>query len=109
MKRPWRCAINAWLPISVNPWLRSKFGTGSTEMPLSPARRAFVLGLALSVGGCATGGPAVFTPSPRPSADFPDIRYANWTDAEPPYRLYPGDQVDLAVPSAPELNKTLTV
>ena len=78
-------------------------------MPLSPARRAFVLGLALSVGGCATGGPDIFTPSPRPSADFPDIRYANWTDTEPPYRLYPGDEVDLTVPAAPELNKTLTV
>src|SRR5580700_5666499 len=78
-------------------------------MPLSPARRAFVLGLALSVGGCATGGLDIFTPSPRPSADFPDIRYANWTDTEPPYRLYPGDDVDLTVPAAPELNKTLTV
>jgi len=78
-------------------------------MPLSPARRVFVLGLALTVGGCATGGPDIFTPSPRPSADFPDIRYANWTDAEPPYRLYPGDEVDLTVPSAPELDKPLTV
>jgi protein involved in polysaccharide export with SLBB domain len=78
-------------------------------MSPSPARRAFVIGLALSVGGCASGGPDVFTPSPRPSADFPNIRYAHWTDAEPPYRLYPGDEVDLTVPSAPELNKTLTV
>ena len=35
--------------------------------------------------------------------------YADWSDAEPPYRLYPGDQVDLVVPSAPELNRPLTV
>jgi protein involved in polysaccharide export with SLBB domain len=78
-------------------------------MSLPPARRAFVLGLALSVSACASGGPDVFTPAPRPSADFPDIRYANWTNEEPPYRLYPGDEVDLTVLSAPELSKTLTV
>lgn len=74
-------------------------------MPISPARRAFIVSLALSVCACAD----VFTPEPRSSADFPDIRYANWTNVEPPYRLYPGDEVDLTVPSAPELNKTLTV
>jgi protein involved in polysaccharide export with SLBB domain len=74
-----------------------------------PARRVFLIGMALSVGACTTGGPDVFTPPPRPSADFPNISYANWTNAEPPYRLYPGDDVDLSVPSAPELNKTLTV
>ncbi|HLK23729.1 MAG TPA: polysaccharide biosynthesis/export family protein [Caulobacteraceae bacterium] len=78
-------------------------------MPFSLARRALVVSLAFSAGACASGGPDLFTPAPRPSADFPDIRYANWTDAEPPYRLYPGDEVDLSVPSAPELNKTLTV
>jgi protein involved in polysaccharide export with SLBB domain len=78
-------------------------------MPLPLAARAAVVVLALGASACAGGGPEVFTPAPRPSADFPDIRYATWTNAEPPYRLYPGDEVDLAVASAPELNKTLTV
>jgi protein involved in polysaccharide export with SLBB domain len=40
---------------------------------------------------------------------FPNIAYATWTDDDPQYRLYPGDEVDVAVPSAPELNKTVTV
>ena len=40
---------------------------------------------------------------------FANIPYAAWTEDEPQYRLYPGDEIDVAVPSAPELNKTLTV
>lgn len=36
---------------------------------------------------------------------FPDIGYADWSDQEPDYRLYPGDQIDITVPSAPELSK----
>jgi protein involved in polysaccharide export with SLBB domain len=78
-------------------------------MSLDPARRALVLGLALSAAACTTGGPDLFTPAPRPSADFPNIRYADWSNAEPPYRLYPGDEVDLTVLSAPELDKSLIV
>ena len=45
----------------------------------------------------------------RPRATFTDIGYASWTDAEPPYRIYPGDELDITVPSAPELSKTVTV
>ncbi|MFI4935247.1 MAG: polysaccharide biosynthesis/export family protein [Caulobacterales bacterium] len=40
---------------------------------------------------------------------FPNIPYASWKDDEPQYRFYPGDEMDIAVPSAPELNKTVTV
>jgi polysaccharide export outer membrane protein len=78
-------------------------------MSLSAAARCAAVALALGASACTTGGPEMFTPDPKPSADFPNIRYATWTNAEPPYRLYPGDEVDLAIPSAPELNKTLTV
>jgi protein involved in polysaccharide export with SLBB domain len=78
-------------------------------MSLPVAVRAAVISLALGVGACSSGEPDMFSPAPRPSADFPNIGYANWTNAEPPYRLYPGDEVDLYVASAPELNKTLTV
>lgn len=42
-----------------------------------------------------------------PAAEaFPNITYADWTETEPEYRLYPGDQIDVTVPSAPELSKT---
>jgi polysaccharide export outer membrane protein len=44
-----------------------------------------------------------------PAHDFPDIGYASWTDSEPPYRAYPGDELEITFPSAPELNKTVTV
>jgi len=79
------------------------------QMSLPIAVRVAIISLALGAGACESGGPDMFTPAPRPSADFQNIGYATWTNAEPPYRLYPGDEVDLAVASAPELNKTLTV
>lgn len=44
-----------------------------------------------------------------PTPGFVDIGYSNWTDDEPVYRLYPGDQIDVTLPSAPELNRSLTV
>ena len=40
---------------------------------------------------------------------FSDIPYATWSDYEPPYRFYPGDEVEVSIPSAPELSKTVTV
>ena len=64
----------------------------------------------LTLGACATGGIEPFSPGARLSGDFPNIGYATWTDAEPEYRLYPGDQIEVRVPSAPELSqKLLTV
>lgn len=41
--------------------------------------------------------------------DFANIPYATWSDYEPPYRFYPGDEIEIAFPSAAELNKTVTV
>jgi protein involved in polysaccharide export with SLBB domain len=49
------------------------------------------------------------TPGPRPTANFSNIGYADWTEDEPSYRFYPGDEVEVTVPSAPELSKTATV
>jgi polysaccharide export outer membrane protein len=43
------------------------------------------------------------------SQPFPNIPYATWSEDEPQYRLYPGDELDVLIPSAPELNKTVTV
>lgn len=64
--------------------------------------------LALSACG-ATSNPDNFTPTPQPSAAFPNIGYATWSDEEPPYRLYPGDVLTVEIPAAPELNRTVTV
>ena len=36
-------------------------------------------------------------------------QFRQWIDYEPQYTLYPGDQVDIVVSSAPELSRTLTV
>jgi polysaccharide export outer membrane protein len=72
-----------------------------------PPRLAIALSFALAavVSGCVDGG----APPATPTANFSNIPYANWTNDEPEYRLYPGDELDVAVPSAPELNKTVTV
>ncbi|HEY3797774.1 MAG TPA: polysaccharide biosynthesis/export family protein [Caulobacteraceae bacterium] len=59
---------------------------------------AFAAAIALA------GAPAAHAAQP-----FTNIPYATWTDDEPQYRLYPGDELDVTVPSAPELNKTVTV
>ena len=51
----------------------------------------------------------MFAPAPRPTAQFADVPYATWSDEEPAYRLFPGDELDVQVPSAPELSKTVVV
>lgn len=78
------------------PHLRTLLSTGAT------------IG-ALLVSACASSGAEPFSPKPRPTADFPNIGYAAWTDEEPPYRLYAGDEIEVSVPSAPELSKAVTV
>ncbi|MFY8140708.1 MAG: polysaccharide biosynthesis/export family protein, partial [Caulobacter sp.] len=41
-----------------------------------------------------------------PATGFVDIGYADWSEQEPDYRFYPGDTIDITVPSAPELART---
>lgn len=56
---------------------------------------------------CATlvaASPAVAARAPAPG--FSNIGYADWTEQEPEYRFYPGDMIDITVPSAPELART---
>jgi protein involved in polysaccharide export with SLBB domain len=67
-----------------------------------------VLAVAVGMSGCASSSEP-FSPKPRPTAEFPNIGFATWTDAEPPYRFYPGDEVEVTALSAPELNKQVTV
>jgi polysaccharide export outer membrane protein len=64
------------------------------------------LGAALVLAGCAGGGARQ---AAAPGAGFTNIPYATWSDYEPPYRFYPGDELEVTVPSAPELSKTLVV
>jgi polysaccharide export outer membrane protein len=55
-------------------------------------------------------GPVIAAPgAARAAQPFVNLPYATWSDDEPSYRLYPGDDLDVVVPSAPELNKTVTV
>jgi polysaccharide export outer membrane protein len=75
---------------------------------LSQAARLAGLALAASLAACADTA-EVYAPAPQPTAEFPNIGYATWNDEEPAYRLFPGDDLDVAVPSAPELNKTVVV
>ena len=76
-----------------------------------PKARLSALSLLLVLTACASRAdrPELFTPSPTPTARFPNIGYATWSDAEPPYRLYPGDVLTVEIPAAPELNRTVTV
>jgi polysaccharide export outer membrane protein len=69
------------------------------------ARAAASAALAFGALLLAALAPAA-TQAARP---FPNIPYATWSDDEPLYRLYPGDDIDVAFPTAPELNKTVTV
>jgi protein involved in polysaccharide export with SLBB domain len=63
--------------------------------------------LAVGIGACASDGPNDSGP-PNPPA-FRDIPYASWSDYEPPYRFYPGDEMEVSLPTAPELSKTVIV
>jgi protein involved in polysaccharide export with SLBB domain len=79
-------------------------------MRLTRSRSLLALMLATGVAAaplCADAWPGQRqTPA---AAGFQDIGYAQWTDAEPEYRFYPGDQLDVSVLSAPELSRTVTV
>ena len=86
-------------------------------MPLNLFHRTHLIVLAAGVAACGLSGcgtvekarPDVFAISPHASANFPNIAYATWSTAEPPYRFYPGDEIEVSIPSAPELTKTVTV
>jgi len=72
------------------------------------------LAAALIAAGCGgvramPGADRVGLAPPAHEARFANIPYARWTEEEPAYRFYPGDEIEVAVPSAPELTKTVTV
>jgi len=69
-------------------------------------RRSVCAAAVLLVG---VSGPMAAPVSASAAQPFVNIPYASWSDDDPSYRLYPGDELDVVVPSAPELNKTVTV
>lgn len=67
------------------------------------------IALPFAVSACGHVDREPITPTARPTATFSDIGYADWSDQEPDYRFYPGDEVEITVPSATELNKSVVV
>ena len=71
-----------------------------------------VMAVVLMAGGISACGhidAEPITPGPRPTANFSNIGYADWSESEPSYRFYPGDEIEVATPTAPELTRTLKV
>ncbi|GAA0869728.1 polysaccharide biosynthesis/export family protein [Brevundimonas basaltis] len=86
---------------------------------MSIDRRLLLLGLAgvggTLVAGCGGGEYGARMPGPVAGAQrvreagrssFPEIGFADWTETEPEYVLYPGDEIEIATPTAPELTRT---
>ena len=43
------------------------------------------------------------------TGNFPEIGFSDWTDQEPEYVFYPGDELEVATPTATELTRTVKV
>ncbi len=77
-------------------------------------RHLLLLGAALGLSACGGNGGRMpqrgyGRVTPATAGGFPDIPFADWTDAEPEYVLYPGDEIEVATPTAPELTRTLRI
>lgn len=93
------------------------FGNDSA---MSIDRRLLLLALAGTggalVAGCAGGDHASRMPRPMAlggdhvravgPAAFPEVAFADWSEMEPEYILYPGDEIEVATPTAVELTRT---
>lgn len=94
---------------------------------MSIDRRLLLLGLAgvgMMVSGCGGGqrlrGDDYGSRMPLPRSpggsstriqnagrtSFPEIGFADWSETEPEYVLYPGDEIEIATPTAAELTRT---
>jgi len=87
---------------------------------MTPDRRLFLLALGSASAALAACGGGNAARMPRPAGEvqrieatsrdaFPAIPFADWTDEEPAYLLYPGDEIEVATPTAAELTRTLKV
>ena len=75
---------------------------------MSMDRRHLLIALASTGALTACSGGAGLGRSAQ-TPDFPDIAFADWSDAEPEYLIYPGDELDIQTPTAPELNRAVRV
>lgn len=89
---------------------------------MSIDRRLMLMGLlgasgALAACGGMAGGNDGRMPLPASSGaggrvgrvsrtSFPEIGFSDWSDDEPEYVLYPGDEIEIATPTATELTRT---
>lgn len=89
---------------------------------MSIDRRLMLLGLlgagsALAGCGMTAGGDTSRLPLPASHGgggrvqavgrtSFPEIGFSDWSDDEPEYVLYPGDEIEIATPTAVELTRT---
>ncbi|MGH7016531.1 MAG: polysaccharide biosynthesis/export family protein [Caulobacteraceae bacterium] len=46
---------------------------------------------------------------PRAAQPFPNLGYAQWSNDDPAYRFYPGDEIAVSFPTAPELDQSVQV
>lgn len=95
---------------------------------MTPDRRLILLALgSAALAGCGGGANASRMPQPGvgaprnhqpqgpisrgadPRNELGGLSFARWTDAEPEYLLYPGDEIEVATPTAAELTRTLKV
>jgi polysaccharide biosynthesis/export protein PslD len=79
---------------------------------MSLDRRLFLLASTAALGACASEGrmPRPMARADRPTQDgFTDIPFADWSDAEPEYVLSVNDEIEVAMPTAPELTRQLRV
>lgn len=76
--------------------------------------------MTLALSGCAAMPPRSLTMpkmslaalpfvDPADPGEFQNIGYAQWSDAEPPYLFYYGDEIEVSLPGAPLYSKTVTV
>ena len=78
-------------------------------MSLDRRSLLFLAAGAALTSGCGSARASLGGPLPQTSPNFTEIGFSDWTDQEPEYRLYPGDQIDVRTPTASELNQSLTV
>lgn len=81
-------------------------------------RRTFLLAVSMAAVSAGVAQAQFRLPSLRRSdapappvedARFIDIPYATWSNQEPPYLLFPGDEIELILPTYPEGNRVLAV
>jgi protein involved in polysaccharide export with SLBB domain len=81
---------------------------------IADRRHLLMLFGAAALTGC--GAARSVMPQERPltgervtTQGFEAIGFSDWSEAEPEYMLYPGDEIEVATPTAPELTRTLKV